>query len=113
MHELSIARSIVELVEEQAEHRGASVVEEMELEIGRLAGVEIQTLEFALDSAVKGSRLENARIVRHYIDGEGQCNDCEMVFPMSALFAPCPHCGSFLVKILKGKELRVKSIVIK
>ena len=28
MHELSIARSIVELVEEQADNRGASVVEE-------------------------------------------------------------------------------------
>ena len=48
MHELSIARSIVELVEEQADNRGASVVEELELEIGHLSGVEIQTLAFAL-----------------------------------------------------------------
>ena len=55
MHELSIARSIVELVEEQADNRGASVVEELELEIGHLSGVEIQTLAFALDSAIKGS----------------------------------------------------------
>lgn len=53
MHELSIARSIVELVEEQADNRGASVVEELELEIGHLSGVEIQTLAFALDSAIK------------------------------------------------------------
>ena len=56
MHELSIARSIVELVEEQADNRGASVVEELELEIGHLSGVEIQTLEFALDSAIKAYR---------------------------------------------------------
>ena len=61
MHELSIARSIVELVEEQADNRGASVVEELELEIGHLSGVEIQTLEFALDSAIKGSKLEKAQ----------------------------------------------------
>ena len=60
MHELSIARSIVELVEEQADNRGASVVEELELEIGHLSGVEIQTLAFALDSAIKGSKLEKA-----------------------------------------------------
>ena len=56
MHELSIARSIVELVEEQADNRGASVVEELELEIGHLSGVEIQTLEFALDSAIKAGK---------------------------------------------------------
>ena len=93
MHELSIARSIVELVEEQADNRGASVVEELELEIGHLSGVEIQTLEFALDSAIKGSKLEKARIIRHYIEGEGQCSDCETIFPMNALNTMCGTCG--------------------
>ena len=77
MHELSIARSIVELVEEQADNRGASVVEELELEIGHLSGVEIQTLEFALDSAIKGSKLEKARIIRHYIEGEGTSGEVD------------------------------------
>ena len=89
MHELSIARSIVELVEEQADNRGASVVEELELEIGHLSGVEIQTLEFALDSAIKGSKLEKARIIRHYIEGEGQCDHFpneRLVFPLSPLW---------------------------
>lgn len=113
MHELSIARGIVELAEEQAERHGSQVIEEMELEIGRLSGVEIQTLEFALESAVKGSKLANARIVRHYIDGEGRCSDCERTFAMDTWLTPCPFCGSYLVKITKGKELRVKSIVVK
>ena len=58
MHELSIARSIVELVEEQADNRGASVVEELELEIGHLSGVEIQTLAFALDKIGRASCRE-------------------------------------------------------
>lgn len=113
MHELSIARSIVELAEEQAALHGSSVVEELELEIGYLSGVEIHTLEFALDSAVKGSLLADARIVRHYMAGEGQCSDCEKIFPMDSLLSPCPFCGSYLVKITKGKELRIKSIVVK
>lgn len=110
---MSIAQSIVELAEEQARSRQSSAVEELELEIGRLAGVELHTLDFALESAVKGSMLEHASIIRHIIDGEGQCADCGQTFPMEALFASCPQCGSYFVKILKGKELRVKSIVIK
>lgn len=113
MHELSIAQSIVELASEQAVSHHASAVEELELEIGRLAGVELQTLEFALESAVKGSLLENARILRHYIDGEGRCTDCETVFSMDNLLTPCPHCGSWCVHVVKGKELRVKSIVVR
>lgn len=113
MHEMSIAQSIVDLAEEQARNRGSLAVEELELEIGRLAGVELQTLAFALESAVKGSMLEQATIIRHIIEGEGQCIDCGHTFPMEALFASCPECGSYCVKIIKGKELRVKSIVIK
>ena len=92
MHEMSIAQSIVELAEEQARSRHSEAVEELELEIGRLAGVELHTLDFALESAVKG---------------------CGQTFPMETLFTPCPACGSYCVKIIKGKELRVKSIVIK
>lgn len=113
MHEMSIAQSIVDLVEEQARNHHSPAVEELELEIGRLAGVELHTLDFALESAVKGSMLEQARIVRHIIDGEGRCADCGLTFPMEALFTACPACGSFCVKIIKGKELRVKSIVVK
>ena len=41
MHEMSIAQSIVELAEEQARSRHSEAVEELELEIGRLAGVEL------------------------------------------------------------------------
>jgi len=113
MHELSIAQSIVELAEEQARKRQAQCIEELELEIGSLAGVELQSLEFALESCVKGTLLENAQIVRHDIAGEGRCGDCETVFPTNVLFNPCPVCGSYAVKIIKGKELRIKSIVVK
>ena len=113
MHELSIAQSIVALAEDEARSRQAAAVEELELEIGRLAGVEISTLEFALESAVKGSLLEKARIVRHYIDGEARCAECDTLFSLPTLLTPCPHCGSWYFRLLKGKELRVKSIVIK
>ena len=113
MHELSIAQSIVQLSEQQAREHHSSQIEEVELEIGRLAGVELQTLEFAMESAVKGTLLEKAKIIRHYIDGEGQCSECETVFPVGNLFSPCPNCGSYLVNITKGRELRIKSIVIK
>ena len=60
MHEMSIAQSIVELAEEQARSRHSEAVEELELEIGRLAGVELHTLDFALESAVKEANTEGA-----------------------------------------------------
>lgn len=113
MHELSIARSIVELAEDQARKHHAAVVEELELEVGALAGVEVETLDFALESAVRGTMLEQARIVRLAVSGEGYCEECEAVFPMDALLTPCPGCGSWWIEIRRGKELRIKSIVVR
>lgn len=113
MHELSIAQSIVTLAEQQAREHNATIVEEIVLEIGRLAGVELQTLKFAMESAVKETCLENASIVWCYMDGEGVCTDCETTFPVETLFSPCPHCESYCVKIVKGRELRIQSLVIK
>jgi len=113
MHELSIAHSIVDLAEQQARNRDAASIEELELEIGVLAGIEWISLEFALESVKKGTLLENAKVVIRKIEGEGRCGDCENLFPLENLLSPCPVCGSYAVKIIKGKELRVKSIVIK
>lgn len=113
MHELSIAQSIVELAEAQAKSHQANEIEELELEIGSLAGIELQSFTFALESVVKGTMLDKARIIRHDIQGEGRCGDCEKDFPVKALFSPCPYCNSYCVKIVKGKELRIKSILVK
>ncbi|MDR2147303.1 MAG: hydrogenase maturation nickel metallochaperone HypA [Tannerella sp.] len=113
MHELSLALNIVEIAEEKAKEKNASEIEEIELEIGRLAGVELQTFFFALESAVKGTILDKAHIVRHIIDGEGRCSDCGKTVEMTSLLTPCPACGSYLINILKGKELKIKSLLIK
>jgi hydrogenase nickel incorporation protein HypA/HybF len=112
MHELSIALSIVELAEEQARRHQASAIEEIELEIGRMAGVERQTLNFALISAIKNTLLEHAHILQHDVEGEGVCADCGEGFGVKELFTPCPQCGSYAVQLIKGKELRIKSILI-
>lgn len=113
MHELSLALSIVEIAEQQAAARHAHDIEELELEIGMLAGVEIETLLFALESAVKGTLLAQAKIVKRIIAGEGQCGECGAIFQPQTLYEPCPECGSYFVVLLKGKELKIKSLVIK
>jgi hydrogenase nickel incorporation protein HypA/HybF len=113
MHEVSIAQGIVALAEEQARAHRASVIEEVELEIGRLAGIELHAFSFALECVVKDTMLEHARILRHDIDGQGRCGDCGSCFPVKQLFDACPRCGSYVVTLIKGKELRVKSIIVK
>lgn len=112
MHELSIVMSIIDIATDQARKAGADNVEEIELDIGELSGVEMEAFDFAWSQAVKETLLANATRVVNRIAGEGFCLDCEYRFPMQQLYDGCPSCNGHFIDIQKGKELRVKSLVV-
>ena len=61
MHELSIVLSIVDIADEQVRKTGARQVEQIDLDIGALSGVELDALDFAWDAGVKDTVLEKAQ----------------------------------------------------
>lgn len=113
MHEYSIVRGIVEIAGTEAKKLGNCTVKSIELEIGALSGVEIEALEFIWDLAVQNSVLEDAQKKIVIISGKAHCLDCEKDFETSSFFDNCPYCGSNATGLVKGRELRVKSITIK
>lgn len=112
MHELSIVLGIIKIAEEEAAKNDASVIEEIELDIGELSGIEMTAFDFAWEQAIKSTLLESSKRTINHIAGEGRCLDCNLLFPMRQLYEPCPACGQYLIKTEKGKELRVKSLVL-
>ncbi len=112
MHELSIAMGIVRIAEEAARKNGADAVKAIDLEIGSLSGVEIESLNFAWPMAVQNSVLEKAEKRIHIIPARAECLECQTRFDIENLFDPCPRCGSHFIQVLQGKEMRVKSIEI-
>ena len=111
MHELSIAMNIVEIADEESKKAGATKVCEIELEIGTMAGIVIDALEFALDEAKKNSVISDAKITINNIPAKARCLDCDHEFDVEELFTPCPKCNSFRNDIIQGKELRVKRLI--
>jgi hydrogenase nickel incorporation protein HypA/HybF len=112
MHELSIVSSIVSIAEKEAAKVNAVLVEEIELEIGCLATVEIDALKFAWEYGVKETLLELAVMNITTIEGRGHCNGCGAVFPVQELYDPCPVCNGHSISILNGQELKIKSMIV-
>lgn len=112
MHELSIAQSIVELAEDVAIKEQAESIKSIEIEIGTLSGVVQDALEFALDVTVKNTMLNNAKIKYLKIEGKADCIVCNFQFNMNDLLALCPKCKQANFKIVDGKQLRIKSLVV-
>ena len=112
MHEMSIALSIIDLASDQAEKAQASKIVEIELDIGTLSGVEMEALNFAMEIAKMESVLESAKIRFNKIEAIGECLECENVFDAEGFINICPRCGEMNTKVIRGKELQLKSILV-
>ena len=112
MHELSIVMSIIGIAEEQVKQACATVIEEIEIDVGELSTIEMNAFDFAWSQGVKQTILEKTTKKINRIRGKALCADCDAVFPVEHLYDPCPICGRHLINIIEGKELRIKSLVV-
>lgn len=112
MHEMSLAESIIQIVEDTARSNGGGRVGLVLLEVGRLAGVEIDALRFCFDAASRSSLAAGARLVIEQPDGRAWCLPCGESVPLASLVDPCPKCGSHQLQVTGGTELKVREIEI-
>ena len=112
MHEMSLAEGILQIIEAAARQQGFARVREVRLEIGQLAGVELEALRFCLDSVLQGSLAEGARIDVDHTPGTGWCMLCGTTVPITSFFDPCPRCGGHQVQPTGGTQMRVKDLLV-
>jgi hydrogenase nickel incorporation protein HypA/HybF len=112
MHELSIAMSIVELAEEEAERRAVQV-EAVHLRLGALSGVVKDILLSCYEMACEGTPLQGSHLVIEDVPVVIFCPACRAQRPLSTiqLFC-CPECGTPASEVVQGKELEVVALEI-
>lgn len=113
MHELSIAMSIVEMAEEEAELR-AVTIDAVHLELGLLSGVAPDPLRFAYDLASSGTRLEGTRLVIKQVPIEVFCQACDSLKILRSMQRLCcPDCGAPISEIIHGTELTITALEVR
>jgi hydrogenase nickel incorporation protein HypA/HybF len=112
MHEFSIAMNIVDIATAEANKVHAESICEIEIEIGQASGIVREALEFALESAVKGTVLEKTIIIMHEIPAMAECNCCKHIFNIKGNIGECPKCGDITANLISGRELKVKTITV-
>ncbi|OIO69739.1 MAG: hydrogenase maturation nickel metallochaperone HypA [Zetaproteobacteria bacterium CG_4_9_14_3_um_filter_49_83] len=112
MHELSLCESVIELIEEQARQQCFERVKTVRLEIGALAGVEIEAMLFSFDAAARDSLAEGAKLDIIRIAGLAICPVCEKQVEVSARFDVCPDCAHYPLQIVAGEEMRIKELEV-
>lgn len=110
MHELTLAASLLELIEQHASAHGLTKVVRVHLRLGALAAVDEQALTFGFEVARRGTVAETAELCLERIEGRGACETCGVEVALEARGAGCPVCGTPCWKVLAGDEMRLSAI---
>lgn len=113
MHELSIARCVVDEACEAAARAGGVRITKLQLRIGVLAGIVDEALRFSFEMAAEGTACQGAALVIERVDLRVMCTHCKQSRTISDGFLlVCPECGSPTPDILAGQELELTSLEI-
>lgn len=112
MHELSIAMSIVDLAQKEAEQRGVQVTS-VHVKLGVLSGVVKEPLLASYEMASFDTPLQGSQLLVEEVPVVIFCPTCEAERPISSvqLFC-CVACGTPASRIVRGRELQVTALEI-
>jgi hydrogenase nickel incorporation protein HypA/HybF len=108
MHELSLCRSIHDIVDRAREGRRVSAVN---LRVGQLRQVVPETLTYCWGLVCAEGPLDGCELVVDHVPVVLACRDCgERTTAAHALVLTCGACGSGSVDLVSGEELLVTSL---
>jgi len=112
MHEMSLCEGVVQLIEEQAGKQGFSRVRTVWLEIGALAGVELEAMRFSFDAVARETVAAGAHLEIIPVAGRATCPACKHTVEIEARFDACPDCGHYPLDIIAGEEMRISELEV-
>ncbi|MEO5904134.1 MAG: hydrogenase maturation nickel metallochaperone HypA [Gemmatimonadaceae bacterium] len=112
MHELSIAISLVEIAEEEAERLGGKVIA-VHLKLGPMAGVVKDALLFSYEIACQETALEGSRLVIEDTPLIVFCPQCRTNRVLgSPQLLRCFECGTPTPEVVGGRELQMVAMEV-
>lgn len=112
MHELGIAQSILDIVQQSVPKDLEPDVRKIKIRVGQLAGVVPDSLDFCFGVIIGETNMKKAALCIEQIPTLSRCKDCKSQFEVENLAFVCPSCGSSRLELLSGKELEVVEIEV-
>ena len=113
MHELSVARSLIEVACEAASRQGANRVVSLRVQIGALSSVVKEAIVFAFEIAAAGTACEGATLLIDEIPVTAMCPRCGVARELRTSYDfSCAACGTMMSEIVAGRELDLVSLEI-
>ena len=112
MHELSLARGVVDMIEAEAVRQNFSSVRKIVLEIGALSCVDEHALRFGMDASAKGTLAADAAVDIVTAPGKARCFECDNDVVIENREDGCPVCGSHKLLVTGGEDMTLKALEV-
>ena len=112
MHEVSLCKSVLRIMEEQARAQHFQLVRTVWLEIGALSTVEIESMRFSFDMVMKGSLADGAKLEIIHIPGQAWCMQCMKPVTIRQRYDACGDCGGHQLQVTAGEEMMIKELEV-
>lgn len=113
MHELSLAESLYSLINESIVQHKLTYIKTIEIEIGELAQVDIESLLMYLTKLSENSVAADATVHVKTVEAWGCCESCRHEFRRHTLYDPCPRCEETAITMISGQELNLTALEAK
>ncbi len=113
MHELSIAQSIVDVVEERATECNAAHVKSVRLKIGEANGIVADSLTFSFEMLTSLEPvLVGAQLFIDTVPHRARCRHCQQEFAVQHFIVRCPTCETWDADVISGTEFTILEMEI-
>ncbi len=110
MHELALARSLTEMVDDYARQNGGARVTRINVRLGQLSAM-TRALYFCFGSASRGTSCEGAVLEIDEVPLTVFCRACnEVKTPSGRYNFRCPDCDMPTPQVVTGREMELTSI---
>jgi hydrogenase nickel incorporation protein HypA/HybF len=107
VHELSIAQSILSIVESYVPESERDLVRSVKVRVGTQAGIVVDSLTFSFEAITVETPLAGAKLDVEVIPFTIRCRACGTTSHPDNGFLLCPACGSGDTEVTEGTDMRV------
>jgi hydrogenase nickel incorporation protein HypA/HybF len=112
MHEGALTENLFEHVLIHAREANASRVTRVKVTIGALSDATPESIQFYFSQLAPGTIVEGAQLDFESTPAKAKCPSCGEEFDIDDIYATCPACNTFPMKVLSGDGVYLSSLEV-
>lgn len=110
MHELSIAKNIIDILNENLTTDQKCKVKTVRIKVGKLTNIMVDSLLFGFEALTRETDFEGVTLEVEPLPLRIKCENCGKETDLDDFAFSCPVCQGSAIQIISGQELIVKEI---